>query len=101
MSFNRKAFRIAWSDFKHPYWIYQGLIWGVGMFVIMAILYPLIQGNRAAITLRSLVIQALFYSIGGVILYGGSLHLIYRYRVSRGKEVDWENRRPSPALRLC
>ena len=58
------------------------------MFIGMAILYPLIQGNKADITLRSLVVQALLYIIGGGISYAGSLHLIYRYRVSRGKKVD-------------
>lgn len=46
------------------YWIKTGLTWGAIMFVIMQIAYPLI--NSEEITLKSIVIGVLLWSIGGL-----------------------------------
>jgi len=54
------------------YWVKEGLGWGVLMYMIMTIIYPLCIGQE--ITLKHLLIGAIMWPIGGL-AYGYSMKL--------------------------
>lgn len=59
MDDNKKNSKLQW-------WL-EGLIWGLFMFVIMAIIFPLIKGD--GITKKNILISIPLWTIGGL-LYG-------------------------------
>jgi hypothetical protein len=58
-----------------PSWMLQGLLWGIFMFLVMAIAMPLIEG----LPLQSgKVLMKLILWLGMGLLYGYTLHLVER-----------------------
>jgi predicted ABC-type exoprotein transport system permease subunit len=45
-------------------WLKSGLVWGVIMFLLMSVCYPLITDE--SITVKSFLIGLIVYSVGGI-----------------------------------
>ncbi len=52
------------TDSTHRVWLFQGLFWGVMMFVFMGILHPLSEGT--VLTTKRLVFSFIFWMVGGL-----------------------------------
>jgi hypothetical protein len=60
-------------------WVKFGLGWGIWMFLVMAFVWPLIDGE--AFTLQKLVVKFIFWILAGL-LYG---YLSAKYNIAKIK----------------
>lgn len=63
-------------------WVWEGLGWGVFMFLIMGILFPLAEKKQITTTV---VITSLLYWLVGGLIYGYMMKLFLQY-ISRKKK---------------
>ena len=61
---------------KKKLWIIEGLVWGVFMFLMMGILFPLAQ--KEPFTTKRVLLSLLYWLIGGLV-YGYILKLFQNY----------------------
>lgn len=69
-----KGFLRRQKDFSRKNWLATGLQWGVGMFIVMQVGYPLVVGDEIA--LRSILIGIPLWLTGGII-WGGLMHIYF------------------------
>lgn len=61
--------------FTKGQWWKEGLSWGLFMFVLMSLLFPLVMGN--GLSFRSVMVSIPLWMLGGL-GYGYSMHLFFR-----------------------
>jgi hypothetical protein len=63
------------SKNKTTNWKREGLVYGITMFIIMSVIYPLV--NSTEITLKSILVEAIIWTIAGQ-GFGLTMHYINR-----------------------
>lgn len=71
---------------KKKYWVIEGLVWGVFMFLMMGILFPLAQ--KEPFTTKRVLLSLLYWLIGGLV-YGYISKLFQNY-VQKRKQSKTE-----------
>lgn len=74
------------NNHKKKIWVIEGLVWGVFMFLMMGILFPLAQ--KEPLTTKRVLLSLLYWLIGGLI-YGYILKQFQNY-LQKGKQSKSE-----------
>lgn len=74
------------NNHKKKYWVIEGLVWGVFMFLMMGILFPLAQ--KESFTTKRVLLSLLYWLIGGLV-YGYISKLFQNY-VQKRKQSKTE-----------
>ncbi|MCO6483065.1 MAG: hypothetical protein J5I62_09745 [Flavobacteriales bacterium] len=74
------------NPFAGKGWIIQGLVWGAFMFIIMGIVYPLVE--KEALTAGSLARALVLWLVAGLVYGWAMKHYMRWYEERKRKRQD-------------